>query len=661
MAGTNGTNGTIVDLDRLTPGQKKAIANTPLGSSITVEDRLFRSFTDFHRVYESPQLNLRLMRQMLTEDGNPKKLEQVLSLPLRGADREIRGDGPALQLVKDNVGPLVDRLIDQCTSAIAYAKAFFETEWMMLGEQVVYKHIHLRPAVVCEAAYHDTTGEPDGFRQQISPVAQITPNANMGWIDIPANRSFIYRYGSHREPLRGVSDLDVALHAWENIQKLRFLYFQFLEQQSLPKMIVFGNDPDEAQENAENLSEAGASATLPMARLPDPQQKLVELIESSGSGAGQFIEAIRYLEGQQTQSVLASFTDLAQAAATGGRGSNALSADQSEFFLGSRQAIADEMSKQITEGIIKPLVVYNYGPDAPVPTLHIGPIGNRQTDRALDLLKSIIGAATPTAPTEFTGFLLNQVSSFLGLDADKVATSVEKWGVEQAQFQSQQQAAMVAAAAPPPPGPPAPPTPAAPAQLSLTGHQMELDLSTATPTHTGGMIALVPDKASAAKLAVTGDNAEAPEQLHLTLAYLGDDVTKWTPQQRQQAIDSAHSALAASPVSGPVDARAFAHTTFNADGGPNGDQDPCAVYGIGHTDQLGPLRDQVVHQTSGLDLPAQHQPFVPHVTAGYGMAAGDLSYLGPVRFDRMVVALGDTRHEIPLGPTSATTPRKRAN
>jgi hypothetical protein len=440
------TNGTVLDLDKLTPAQKKMVAGTPLGSAITTEDRLFRSFTDFHRVYEGGELDRRAMRQMLSEDGNPKKLEQVLSLPLRGADREIRGEGPALQLVKDNVGPLIDRLIDQCTSAISYAKAFFETEWMLQGEQVVYRKIHLRPATVCEAAYRDDTGEPDGFRQEISPVAQIDARSNMGWVDIPKNRAFVYTYGSHREPLRGVSDLDVSLHCWENIQKLRFLYFQFLEQQSLPKMVAWGNGPDDAQRNADNLSEAGASAIIPAERLPDPQQRLVEIIESSGKGAGQFIEAIRYLEGQQTQSVLASFTDLAQAASTSGRGSNALSADQSEFFLASRQAIADEMSAQITEGIIRPLVVFNYGPDVPVPTVHIGPIGNRQTDRALDLLKSIIGAQSPTAPSEFTGFLLNQVATFLGLDADKVSVAVEHWGDQQAQFQAQQQAAAVAAA-----------------------------------------------------------------------------------------------------------------------------------------------------------------------------------------------------------------------
>jgi hypothetical protein len=437
--------GTILPLNGnrpLSTADRKRLVGPQLSNGFTYDDRLYRDYREFSTVYQYPDIDLRAVRDMLGMDGNPRKLEQVLTLPIRGADWEIRGGGPAVELVKANVAPLLDRLIDQCTSAVSYRKAFFETTWKIDGGQVVYDQLMLRPAITCEAAFDSVTGRADGFRQQLAPVNQIMDRtlASMGWIRIPVNRAFIFTYGEYREPLRGVSDLDVSLYCWENIRKLQFLWSQYLEGQSLPKIIVYGDDAGQATENAQNVADAEASATIPMERPSDPGMASHAILESSGKGADQFERALSYWEGKQTQSVLASFMDLAQAASSGGRGSNALSADQSEFFLASRQAVADELAQQITDGVIRPIVEFNYGPDVEVPNLHIGPLGNRQTDRALQLLTSIIAAPNPdAAPTEFTGFLINHTASFLGLDTDEVSSAVEQWGKRVADDREQAQ------------------------------------------------------------------------------------------------------------------------------------------------------------------------------------------------------------------------------
>ena len=47
---------------------------------------------------------------------------------------------------------------------------------------------------------------------------------------------------------------------------------------------------------------------------------------------------------------------------------------------------------------------------------------------------------------------------------------------------------------------------------------------------TSGMVALVPSADDVDKLAVNG--GEDPSELHLTLAYLGDDVSQLSPQER---------------------------------------------------------------------------------------------------------------------------------
>ena len=170
----------------------------------------------------------------------------------------------------------------------------------------------------------------------------------------------------------------------------------------------------------------------------------------------------------------------------------------------------------------------------------------------------------------------------------------------------------------------------------------------APPARRDGMIALVP--ADPGALAV--DGGDPAEELHLTLAYLGDDVLKWTPQALEGIHEVARS-LAASFPSGGIEARAFARAEFNPDGGPDGDRDPCAVYLIGDAEQVGHLRGAIVDQLQQVignaDMPEQHEPFVPHVTAGYGVDLGKLQAIGPMKFDRIRVALGGDVTDYPIG------------
>jgi 2'-5' RNA ligase len=164
--------------------------------------------------------------------------------------------------------------------------------------------------------------------------------------------------------------------------------------------------------------------------------------------------------------------------------------------------------------------------------------------------------------------------------------------------------------------------------------------------HTGGMVALIPSDEHAAQL--VHPRGEPQDELHVTLAYLGDDVTGWDMEQRRQVLDAV---LAATAGLGPIEGRAFGHTTFNPDGGPDGDRDPCAVYMIGDTPELVPARDAVWAGLAGMDLPEPHAPAVPHLTAGYGLTAADLSYTGPVLLDRLLIALGGEHTVIPLAAT----------
>lgn len=151
------------------------------------------------------------------------------------------------------------------------------------------------------------------------------------------------------------------------------------------------------------------------------------------------------------------------------------------------------------------------------------------------------------------------------------------------------------------------------------------------------MVALLPDADSAAALHVGG--GVPLEQLHLTLAYLGDDVTGWAPAQRGLVLERAMDCARWTP---PLEARVFAHATFNPDAYAG--REPCGVYLVGESERIEMLHNELRYLAQAL----QHPQFVPHITGRYGGDASDLAYTGPVRFDRLVVALADQWTELPL-------------
>jgi hypothetical protein len=111
---------------------------------------------------------------------------------------------------------------------------------------------------------------------------------------------------------------------------------------------------------------------------------------------------------------------------------------------------------------------------------------------------------------------------------------------------------------------------------------------------------------------------------------------------------------ASRPQEGPLEAGIFAHAVFN----PNGDNDrePATVYlldGGGDREVIDWLRNDVVSQVRNavgdVNFPSQHEPPLLHVTAGYNLDPTQVTYTGPVVFDRIRVAIGDDVTDYPLG------------
>lgn len=174
----------------------------------------------------------------------------------------------------------------------------------------------------------------------------------------------------------------------------------------------------------------------------------------------------------------------------------------------------------------------------------------------------------------------------------------------------------------------------------------------AADVHTGAMIALVPTDEDAQRLALEG--FEEPEQLHLTLVYLGE-AADFTPEQREQIVD-----VVRRRAGGPVTARAFAVNVFNPDG-----DEPALVLGVGNSggEDLEKLRTGIYDDVRGSDRYAvaeNHTPWIPHVTLAYSEHPNELleqamKRVGPVTFDRVRVAFGGENVDVPLEPLTAAT------
>lgn len=151
--------------------------------------------------------------------------------------------------------------------------------------------------------------------------------------------------------------------------------------------------------------------------------------------------------------------------------------------------------------------------------------------------------------------------------------------------------------------------------------------------HTGAMIALIPTDEDCDRLAI--DGYEPAQVLHTTLVFLGE-AADWDNQARDILEGTIRDLETTRALRGDV----WAHAQFN----PNG-TDPCAVYLVGapgiedlHSAVLG-----AVEETTDWfpQIPDQHTPWIPHITAGYGLPATELSDTGPVTFDRIRLSFAD--------------------
>jgi hypothetical protein len=425
----------IVPFPDLKPGKRKLLLGPELGTQFDVGQRLF-AYYGAGDVFDYGEWTSRDMKAMFKRDGICSAIEMVLTLPIREADYSIvpgHGDKGETEFINsvmmsadsDNgmVTP-IQQLIGQITSGQVFKRAFFEKVFKIREDdgKIIYDRISYRPPATCQARYNSKSGARNGFRQQVwlfggnlmASRGQKVP----GFVDIPEIRSYVYTHGKHREPMTGVSEMDISYWCYQTKMKLMYLWYHFLENQALPRVVVYGNDQPEANSRADDIASLKSSGVVGLVH-PADGQKSFDILQATGDGGTLFKDALGWLESWQTHSVLAGFMALT-GSATGGRGSYALSQDQSSFYLKSRQAVAKEIAESITYDLIRPLVLLNFGTSAVYPSWKFGPLQDEQIQALLTMFQTLAAAPALHIPLSVLDLITERMASILQLDIDQV-------------------------------------------------------------------------------------------------------------------------------------------------------------------------------------------------------------------------------------------------
>ena len=381
---------------------------------------------------------------MLSRNGMAAAIEQVLTLPVRGAPHTIEpasGDKGEAEFVTSvlltpnedgGMTTPVSQLVGQIAEAMMFRRSFFEKTFGLRESdgKIIYDKVAYRPPATCQARYNDRTGEPNGFRQQVwlfgGNLMLDRKQKVPGYVDIPKVRTYIYTHGKHREPLTGISEMECARWCYETMAKLTYLWLSFLEGMAMQRLVVYGNDQPEATARADDISQLRGSGVVGLVH-PVEGQKTFEALPTAADAGAQFAACMTFLENWMASSVLAGFLQLSGAAAKGSRagggssaGSYGMSEDQSSYYLASREAVATEIADSISHDLIRPLVTLNFGADAHFPQWKFGPLQEAMTAVLFSMFGTMAAAPKLNVPLAFIDALTERMAVILDLDGGQI-------------------------------------------------------------------------------------------------------------------------------------------------------------------------------------------------------------------------------------------------
>lgn len=357
------------------------------------------------------------MREGLRRDGKLVELDQIMSLMIRSApwslipvSEDSQEEQRMCQELTDDLQQMdtpMDEVIGQMTSAFAFRRSHHEKVYTRIGSRIGYSKVAFRPQESCEVIRSKKRGgQIIGFKQTVpdetDPVRILNPYA------------LTYVHGIHREPIRGQSALEIAYQCYQLKWKIKFLWYNFLEGQNLPRTIVFGNSETGTKNAVQAIARLKSAG---VAGVPKDWVDKIQPLDVSGKGAAEFKSALDWLDSEASGSILAGFTTIPGKEV----GSYAMSKDQTDFFVQMQNGNAREMGSALRQYLLADVVRLNYGVDAPVPMFNIGPLQRETAESLTSLLSQLATAATdPRVPLNFIEQLTVKIAGTLDMDLDSL-------------------------------------------------------------------------------------------------------------------------------------------------------------------------------------------------------------------------------------------------
>lgn len=410
------------------------------------EDRLFYAYRD-GKIFDYSDWESRDLEQFLKHDYKGLQIEAVKTLPILACERTIgpskgdTGESDSINAIfaadplSGGCEQSLDFVVAQMTSAAMYKKSFHEIVWDWgIGDfagMIIPSRIAWRPQTTCRLARAEDTGKIVGFEQENWLFGAMLNHSSINNLVprfIKRKNALIHIHGARRDPINGISDLEIPYWAYQTKQKILFLWFQYLEGVALPRSLVYGRDLSVAQSVARAIRNTKNSGAVPIDLQGQTKDAIsVDTLDLHGEGAQQFQTAINWLDQCATNSVLAGFLDLTGAAANGlrggGGGSYALSKDASDFFLQSLEAECREIEHSVREQLFQPLVRWNFGPSAKVPTYRFEPLNSEDKSAGIALLQAMLATPGTPPPADFVAALGEMVSDYFGMDGKALKQS----------------------------------------------------------------------------------------------------------------------------------------------------------------------------------------------------------------------------------------------
>lgn len=397
--------------------------------------------------WDGGDLFARDMAEMLTRNHRAKAIELALTQPIKRATwKLVPGEGDSgeakdteekLRRTRRAGGPItpIQVVIGQMCTATWARRAFFGKAYKLDTKandgSALYTDIAMRPASTCRLVRNPPDGVLLGFEQDINLYTMFdkTETQQTGTkpgepIRFKLSQSVVVIHGVDRDPISGVSDLDVAYWCWRTRQKILALYLDYLAGNALPRTLIkHAGDAEAARQAAQTIAALRSSGV----GYYDGNNLTVDTLDVSGSGqaATVFMDGLRYMDECQYDSTLTGFLGLASSA-TRGRGSNALALSATDFFMDGREAFATELEEVLTEQVVGPLVLHNHGPDASFPTFKFDPLNGIDDAKVFTLLTAFANATQSAVPQEFIDELAISAARLLDMDMDKIKDALKE-------------------------------------------------------------------------------------------------------------------------------------------------------------------------------------------------------------------------------------------